>query len=243
MSPPGGDSANGAVGSPDWRTGAMEAFTRRLTPDFPCVFAPTAQVTFAFAESGDTPADIAGVADALADYLRDLAALPPKAAARSVLAVMFRPCLPARAADEHARDVWRVLQYLHDHDPKPWPSDIPANPAHPFWSFCFAGVPLFINASLPTHRARPSRNLGPGMVLLIQTRAGIDLLAPPDRSGDEMRRTIRERVDAYDKAPRLPMFGASGRPNDRDWKIFVLPDDDGPIATRCPLELRPPSWR
>ena len=36
-------------------------------------------------------------------------------------------------------------------------------------------------------------------------------------------------------APPLPMFGASGRVNDRDWKIFVLPDGEGPIPARCPL--------
>lgn len=223
---------------PEWARRSWTELRARLTEDFPCVFAIAAPVSVIFVENLAEETDLEAIRAGFLDFLARLRALSLKETAKDMFVVMVAPATVPKIEEEYARDTWRVLQFLHDHDPSPWPADMPKNPAHPFWSFCFDGEPCFVNASSPAHTHRRSRNLGPGLVLAFQRRAGVDLLAPADRSGDATRRMIRARTEAYDAAPPLPMFGASGKPNLRDWKIYFLPNGEGPIPSRCPLDMK-----
>ena len=228
------DAALAGGAAPAWAAGSVSALRAKLTDPFPCVFAATAHVTIALAGGVD---DLDRIRRALEQWIAFARNRAPDDAARMVLAVILAPATPGKTEEAFAADTWRILQYLHDHDERPWPAEVPINPANPLWSFCFDGEAIFVNASSPAHIRRRSRNLGPGLVLVIQTRAGIDLLAPPDQTGDAIRRIIRARTHAYDEAPVLPMFGPSGRVSDRDWKIIVLPDGAGSIPARCPLRI------
>ncbi len=222
---------------PRWARDWYALLTQHLNDDFPCLYAAQARLLVGLARNVLDREELEAIRIAVLDYLEIVRALSVDEAARRVLIILVKPDGSAKSETAYANETWHVLQYLHDHDPKPWPADVPVNPAHPFWSFCFDGDAIFVNASTPAHVRRRSRNLGPGLALVIQTRCGIDWLAPADRSGDAIRKRIRERANRYDSAPTLPMFGSSGRANDRDWKIFFLPDDEEPIPARCPLKL------
>ena len=224
--------------APSWGAASIAALRAKLTDAFPCIYAATAQLTIALAETATDVVDLERIKLGLLAWIGRTRDAAPKDAARMVFVVILAPGSQPKPEADYTLETWGILRYLRDHDPWPWPAAVPTNPAHPLWSFCFGGEPIFINASSPAHVRRHSRDLGPGLVLVIQTRAGIDLLVPPGSAGDEIRRHIRARTHAFDDAPALPMFGPSGRVNDRDWKIICLPDDAGPIPVRCPLAPR-----
>ncbi|MFX8832986.1 YqcI/YcgG family protein, partial [Acinetobacter baumannii] len=66
---------------------------------------------------------------------------------------------------------WRVLQHLHDHDPAIDPTAPQHDPDHPDWEFAFAGVQMFVVGCTPSYLRRRSRNLGRGMIFLVQPRS------------------------------------------------------------------------
>jgi FPC/CPF motif-containing protein YcgG len=136
------------------------------------------------------------------------------------------------------RQAWGVLQYLHHNDPHPWPPDLTTDPDDPLWSFCFAGVPLFINVSCPAHRRRQSRNLGPSLVLVLQPRHGFDGVGGAHVKGDEVRKKIRALIEQFDGQPAAPELGTYSRTENREWWQYALLEGNGPRTDRCPLRIR-----
>jgi FPC/CPF motif-containing protein YcgG len=76
---------------------------------------------------------------------------------RASLVTFFRP--PERTLPEQAyhERLWHVLQFLHVHDPEPWPDEIPTDPDDPYWEFAFAGEPMFPTCRAPFYKRRRSR--------------------------------------------------------------------------------------
>jgi FPC/CPF motif-containing protein YcgG len=130
---------------------------------------------------------------------------------------------------------WRLLQALHEADAVRWPGEIPLDPDTPTWSFCFGGIPLFVNVNTPAHLRRHSRNLGNSVVLVIQPREAIDFVAAPDSSGDRHRNTIRHRIAGYDDVPPSPDLATYGSATNRDWKLYFLTDDEQGVQGSCPF--------
>lgn len=140
--------------------------------------------------------------------------------------------------DEH-RYGWSILQMLHERDTSPWPLDIPTETENEKWSFCFNGIPLFINISCPKHKKMKSRNLGEYVVLVINPRANFDEVASINSKGGKgIRETIRERVKTYNEGFEPVTLGVYGEKGNYEWKQYQLEEPGGLELTECPLHIR-----
>jgi FPC/CPF motif-containing protein YcgG len=54
----------------------------------------------------------------------------------------------------------------------------------------------------------------------------------------QVRRSIHRRMRAYDGFDVHPDIGIYGSPENREWKQYVLPDDNSPTPGTCPLHAR-----
>lgn len=206
---------------------------------FPCTFAVSAarkrSLRFAFVEGFDPPA-FAPLAEVLTEYLeghRDLG--------RDTSLIVLFPDEPHPRPLGGYRDLfWSILGHLHEHDDRPWPADIPRDPEHPRWEFCFHGEPIFVVCNTPAHRARRSRH-SPGFVVTFQPRWVFEGIEAHTRQGRAARRVIRRRLAAYDAVAPSPLLGDYGAADNREWRQYFLDDTNEADAGRCPFRavLRP----
>ena len=127
---------------------------------------------------------------------------------------------------------WELLQMLHKHDSHP---ALDRTPHDPLWEFSFQRSEMFVVGTSPTYRQRRSRNLGPGIVLIFQPRS---LFIDPTTSqpiAATVRKSIHQRMLAYDGMPVHPDIGFYGQPGNREWKQYALPDDNTPETGSCPF--------
>ena len=238
----GADNTSNASNTYPWAKASLEDFSSYLREPskFPCNFARTAFRTntlhFVFAGSDSDPLELARVRQGLREYLKTVSVMTGIEESMNVLVILFKPEVEEQALDHYHRTAWHVMQDWVDNDPEPWPPEIPTDPEQPFWSLCFAGVPLFINVSAPAHRHRKSRNLGRSLALVTQPRAGFDLLAGPTPEGDKVRQRIRRQVEQYDGQPAPDVVGTYHR-GDLEWKQYVFTDTNDEKLTRCPLHI------
>jgi FPC/CPF motif-containing protein YcgG len=154
---------------------------------------------------------------------------------RSSLVAFFEP---DRAISDHSSFVthfWQVLQLLHERDSYP-AMDRP--PDDPLWEFSFERCEMFVVGASPTYRLRRSRNLGSGMVLIFQPRSLFTDPATSKPIAVEIRRRIHSRMLAYDGMAVHPDIGFYGKPINREWKQYALPDDNEPETGTCPFHVR-----
>lgn len=230
---------------PAWATPLWRQLSERLSDGgFPCIFAKGAferrAIWFCFAEESQSEAGLARIRAGVAAYLRAVPPTPRCVSELTVLLVMVRPGDGAKTLEADHREAWSILQSLHDHDASPWPEEIPTAPEEPLWSFCFAGVALFVNISSPGHAQRRSRNLGDALTLVIQPRANFDLVAGLDTPGGRaVRQLIRDRMKQYDGVDSPKQLGTYGLAENREWRQYALKDgiDEGE-PPRCPLRIR-----
>ncbi|PWA08009.1 YqcI/YcgG family protein [Pueribacillus theae] len=156
---------------------------------------------------------------------------------RHGLFVFVEPEKEEKSLDYYRQYFWRILQYLHDHDPHPWPEDIPKDPDHFLWDFCFAGKPFFAFGNCPAYKQRKTRNLGNSLILGIQPRMIFEGLEGTQKGGIMSRERVRERVQKWDKLPKHPDISHYGDPSHNEWKQFFIGDDIEPIKGKCPLHL------
>ncbi|CAM4099852.1 YqcI/YcgG family protein [Bacillus manliponensis] len=130
---------------------------------------------------------------------------------------------------------WRILQYLHEKDERPWPNHIPENPDHHLWEFSFGGEAMFAFANAPAYKQRRTRNLGDSMVVGFQPRIIFDGLEGDRPKGAYSRQMVRERVEKWDQLPKHPNISHYGDPNHREWKQYFIGDDCEPSAGKCPF--------
>jgi amino acid adenylation domain-containing protein len=220
--------------APPWLAGAMAVFRADVGhAEYPCHFGRNAlHLGELFGTWVGDDGDLSAMRDDLAAFLD---ATRPFAHRRMALSAFFAPA-PAAGHAEHGRRFWTVLRRLCDADDRPWPDEIPTAPEHNRWEFSFHGVPMFVFAATPTHIARRSRNLGPGLVMLFQPRnvfAGIEGGSP---AGIVARRRIRERLAAWDAVEPHPFMGDYGDLSNFEWKQYYITDaDGGAMYEACPL--------
>jgi uncharacterized protein len=225
-------------GLPTWAPRAFRRFGDDLQstrPAFPCVFGVEAfredGLRFVFVESGD-PADVEGLAHALAEFVRTSGAF-----GRYVSLVAFVGSAEECELEEWEEAFWRILQHLHEVDPEPWPDWIPMEPENDRWEFCFAGTPMFVVCNTPAHRRRRSRS-GLGLTITFQPRWVFEGLEGDAPAGVKARRTIRARIDRYDTLPPSPCLGVYGAPGNREWQQYFLHDENSAEPHgRCPLHI------
>jgi uncharacterized protein len=222
---------------PGWWHEAYDQLRDTLTSSarkFPCIYAIKAEqnntLRFAFLQDSQSDASIAAFGDALSEYVEVCHSLRPHTA----FLAFFGPDREEMTLEEHHAEFWRVLQRLHEIDPRPWPQQIPMDPAEPLWEFCFNGEPMFVLGSGPVHVARRSR-FSPVRAISFQPRFMFDeLIDTPDLLA-RARKIIRGRVLEMDGLPVHPMIQMYHEDGNREWRQYVVPEDNSPIEGSCPF--------
>jgi FPC/CPF motif-containing protein YcgG len=230
---------------PTWGADALERFRCELQTErtaFPCTFAVAAyrrrHLRFAFVDSASDASTWAALPELLTEYLATAQSIAPITS----FVVFFRLEHSAHRIDWYESRFWAILQYLHAHDPAPWPADLPRDTEDPHWEFGFGGEPIFVVCNTPAHRRRRSR-WSSELVVTFQPRSVFSGLAAQTVPGEAARRTIRKRLRDYD-APLepSPTLGGYGLAGNREWKQYFLAEtNDDPGEARCPLRIQPAS--
>jgi len=217
-----------------WAAAAYAEIRDKVLDDaFPCTFGTVAQrrgeILYAFID----PADLRAALIAYTDFLRPL---EPVVASLTPLAVVMPP-LAGFSEREYFEYGWSLLQRLHDEDPHPWPERIPKDPDDPKWSYCFGGLPLFVNFKTPRHTKRKSRRTERSFMLLFQSRDGFDVVAGDSVQGRRARDLIRRKLAAYDAVPVYPELAHYATAANREWRQYFVPEDNVPLAAACPFHV------
>ncbi|MGH8933774.1 MAG: YqcI/YcgG family protein [Egibacteraceae bacterium] len=217
----------------DWVGPAYEAFADRLLDSaYPCDFGVRGQRnghnSFAAVDDRERPDSL--VAALLA--FRERAWRGPR---RQSLVVFVGPPRPTTLDQDHER-FWALLERLSAHDPAGWPQDVPRDPRHPGWQWCFGGEPWFTFACSPAYSARRSRNVGPCLVVVFQTRRVFEGLSGSTPAGRAAKQRVRASLMAYDAIGPHPHLGDPQHSSTHKWRQYALPDDQRVLATdACPF--------
>jgi uncharacterized protein len=205
---------------------------------YPCYFAVEAEkkgwARYLFADSANDEKELKRVKVGLEEYLQNYRSISK----RTTMIIFFKPLPKNTPAEEYKKQFWNVLKYLHENDSHPWPEDIPADPNHPKWEFCFAGEPMFIVARAPYFNARRSRYNENGLEITIQPRGTLEDITGETPQGKQVRKIIRQRLEKYDFISPHPDIGDYGDPNNLEWKQYILPDTNDESVVRCPITGR-----
>lgn len=226
-------AADIACAAPAWLADAYESFHTELAhPAYPCYFGTQADREGFLRFSTVDPDDLAGLAEDLRVFTELSRANPHH---RHVLVSFFEQ--DPGGVPASAELFWRCLQWLHDHDPAPWPSDVPDMTNDPAWEFCFNGDAMFAFPVIPSYRLRRSRGLGSNFALCFQPRRIFAGVNRDDPGGEPIRRHIYDRVREWDSVPPHPELEmlAYGDGDMREWRQYVLPDSNTELLGRCPI--------
>ncbi len=233
-----GDDLRDASATPAWARDAYERYREViLAPDYPCYFGTKAEerdrMRFSYVRDGDR--------DHLPAVLRQFVAYSrahPKQ--RSVFIVFHQPDGRDRTLADDEWRFWELLGWLHERDVDPWPEDVPTDPSDPHWEYCFAGDPMFAFPCSPAYRARLSRRMGSYYLVCFQPRRVFYGVESGSLAGQRARQRIWSRVRAWDPIEPHPDLEhmAYGDPDMREWKQYVLPDENTPLLSRCPFHSR-----
>ena len=234
--------ASGEV--PDWVAAHWETFRNGLlgerndTP-FPCFFGAESVA------NGDplyTAVPSTTDKDALLDLGRTLLTyldVYQDHSERASLVAFFKPPERDLSEAEYHDTLWHILQFLHVHDPTPWPEDIPTDPDDPFWEFAFGGEPMFPTCRAPFYDTRRSRYCPVGLEITFQPRAlfeNLGVTADTD-AGQQARDVIQGRLEEYDGVCPHADLGDWGVDGDREWTQYLLSSDDAQAPDECPINV------
>jgi len=155
------------------------------------------------------------------------------------LVTFFKPPAEALSEADYHEHLWHILQFLHVHDPEPWPEAIPTDPDDPYWEFSFAGEPMFPTCRAPFYDARRSRYCPVGLEITFQPRAlfeALDVTADTEL-GQEAREVIQDRLEAYDGVCPHADLGDWGVDTDREWPQYMFSADDDQAPAECPIAV------
>lgn len=225
----------GVTEFPQWLGGSYEKLRSLVMhPEYPCFFGTIAErrgeMFYAYVRDKDT----SGLPATMATYTR-LASQPEFR--RYNIAIFFEPDAEPLSHQTYHDLFWDTLQFLHDVDPDPQADQQP-DPSHEEWEFSFGGVQMFVVCACPSFAQRHSRNLGPGMVLLLQPRAVFVDTITNKVIGREARNQVRERLRKWDDVQPHPDLGFYGDPGNLEWKQYFLADTNEAAADRCPFLAR-----
>ncbi|MGM0590259.1 MAG: YqcI/YcgG family protein [Halobacteriota archaeon] len=230
--------------APDWVSDHWRTFSGAITDEraeapFPCFFGVES------VRSGDplyTAVPSTTDKDALLNLGRTLLAYLdtyPDHSDSASLVAFFRPPGRSLSEAEYHQRLWHILQFLHVHDPSPWPAEIPTDPDDPYWEFCFGGEPMFPTCRAPFYDKRKSRYCPVGLEITFQPRALFENLnATADtEAGRRAREIIHDRLTAYDGVCPHADLGDWGNEGDREWVQYMLSEDPNAAPDVCPINV------
>ena len=226
---------------PKWGIAHYENFRETLLGEhndapFPCYFgieteqSGTALYTFC-ASLTDKNALIA-LGETLLEYLD----IYEDYSERAPLTAFFKPSGRTSSEADYHEALWHILQFLHVHDPEPWPTDIPTNPDTPRWEFCFGGEPIFPTSRAPFYDERTSRSCPIGLEITFQPRGVFHGVTADTDAGQSARETIQDRLADYDGVCPHANIGDWGVEGDREWHQYLLPEDSEQAPSECPIK-------
>ncbi|MGM9931348.1 YqcI/YcgG family protein [Pradoshia sp.] len=202
---------------------------------FPCHFGVQAEkadhLRYCFAEEQE----LSHLPEALIQFLTLSRNHPEK---RHALVLFVKPGQTWNSFDDYHDYFWEVLSFLHEQDPLPWPENIPLNPDDPLWEFSFGGEPIFISGNAPIYEKHTTRNVGPCLVLIFQPRRIFQDISYETPQGKRAIDAIRRKVEAIEGMPIHPDLGAYGDGEKREWKQYMITDDNQPAIGKCPMSGR-----
>ncbi|MFO7927955.1 MAG: YqcI/YcgG family protein [Halobacteriota archaeon] len=158
---------------------------------------------------------------------------------RASLVTFFKPPERPLTESEYHDSLWHILQFLHVHDPEPWPEDIPTDPDDSRWEFSFGGEPMFPTCRAPFYRTRKSRYCPVGLEITFQPRKLFETLnvtADTD-AGQHARDVIQGRLEEYDGVCPHADLGDWGVEGDREWPQYMLSEDESQAPEECPINV------
>ncbi len=158
---------------------------------------------------------------------------------RASLVTFFKPPTEALSEAEYHESLWHILQFLHVHDPEPWPEDIPTDPDNRYWEFSFGGEPMFPTCRAPFYERRKSRYCPIGLEITFQPRALFETMnvTGDTAAGQHAREVIQDRLGGYDGVCPHADLGDWGVEGDREWPQYMLSEDDEQAPSKCPITI------
>jgi hypothetical protein len=158
---------------------------------------------------------------------------------RASLVTFFKPPERELSEADYHDALWHILQFLHVHDPKPWPDAIPTDPDDSRWEFSFGGEPMFPTCRAPFYGARKSRYCPIGLEITFQPRALFESLnvTADTVAGQHAREVIQDRLGEYDGVCPHADLGDWGVEGDREWPQYMLSADERQAPDVCPINV------
>jgi FPC/CPF motif-containing protein YcgG len=229
-------------GVADWVEAHWETFHEGLTGEyegspFPCFFGSESvragEPLYTVVPSMTERDALLGLRDVLVEYLD----VWPDHAERASLVTFFSPPQQGWGEPKYHEALWHVLQFLHIHDPAPWPEDIPTDPDDPYWEFTFAGHPMFPTCRAPFYDVRRSRYCPVGLEITFQPRELFERLevTAETKAGQQARELIQNRIDDYDGMCPHADIGDYGQ--DLEWPQYMLSANPDKAPDSCPIQV------
>lgn len=230
--------------APSWVEAHWHSFREGLTGDrndspFPCYFGADSvrngDPLYTAVPSMTDKNALLDLGRVLREYLDTWQAYSDRAS----LVTFFKPPESDLSEAEYHEHLWHILQFLHVHDPEPWPEEIPTTPDDPYWEFSFAGEPIFPTCRAPFYDQRRSRYCPVGLEITFQPRALFEQLdvTGDSEKGQQAREVIRDRIDDYDGVCPHADLGEWGVEGDREWVQYMLSADDEQAPDGCPISI------
>ncbi|ETT85299.1 YqcI/YcgG family protein [Viridibacillus sp. FSL R5-0477] len=224
---------------PLWQQSAFTSFSSMIADEdntYPCFPARHAFLSnyLRFSFVGD-PRELSSLND-LANCLRTYGKCSRDSGKNTALAIFLETpeeIIEDYDWEDYRKLFWSILNQLTIFDEKDWPTDMPIDPSHHKWAFCFDGEPYFIFCATPAHRLRKSRHF-PSLLIVFQPRWVFDEINNSTDNGLKMRKLIRKRLVAYDGISVHPDLKWYGKEDNLEWKQYFLSNDDI-SESKCPF--------
>jgi hypothetical protein len=224
---------------PLWQQKAYNSFSTMIAGDdhnYPCIPARQGFLSndLRFCFIGDPREE--GSVKELANALREYGKCSRDIGKYTSLAIFFETpdeILDGYDVENYRKLFWSVLNKLTIFDEEEWPEEIPNDPAHHKWEFCFGGEPFFAFCATPAHEIRKSRHF-PCLFMAFQPRWVFEEINDSTVYGRNLKKLIRKRLVDYDGIPGHPDLKWYGQEDNLEWKQYFLSDNEN-SPSKCPF--------
>lgn len=221
---------------PSWFIKEFKTFDEIVSKkDFVCHFGTMAhkkeELLFSYIDEKETHL----LPNKLSDFLKISKNNPDK---RHAWIVFVKPNKQFNDFDYSNKYFWNMLNYLHSQDSMDWPKDWPVDPEDPNWEFIYNQEPIFVSVNGPFYKNRITRNLGNSLIIIFQPRRIFKDISHKTTVGKKAISLIRSKVEKQENLPIHPDLGSYGDLDKREWKQYLITDDEiGANNLKCPFRF------